>query len=165
MELRLGALLVENGVLTQDQVDSILDVQGETAEPFGVLAERLHGVDPAEVEMAWSRQYARLTRLIDPSREVIDPRALDLVTRRQAWQFRVLPVRFDQVELMLATTPIHLRRALRFATNVLGVPIYMVMATPEDLGIALCEHYTLPGMTPRSVVDDGMDRLLNMAME
>ena len=71
----------------------------------------------------------------------------------------------DQVELMVATTPVHLRRALRFATNVLGVPVYMVMATPENLGRALCEHYPLPGMTPRSVVDDGMDRLLNMVLD
>ena len=36
-------------------------------------------------------------------------------------------------------------------------------AEPDLLGQALCKHYPLPGMTPRSVIDDGMDRLLRQA--
>ncbi len=160
MELRLGDLLVENGVLSEAQVGSILEHQEDTGEPFGVLAERLYGVDPAAIETAWARQYAGLTRTVDPALEVYEPGALELVTRRQAWQFRVLPMRFEPHELMVATTQIHLPRALRFAANVIGYPVFFVMADPEALGHALCEHYPLPGLSPRSVVDDGLDRLL-----
>lgn len=160
MELRLGSLLVDSGVLNHSQVDVILERQLETGSPFGVLAEEMFGVDPEAIEQAWARQYARLTRSINPDEERFDERALGLVSRRQAWQFRVMPVRFDPVELMLATTQQHLRRALRFSTNVLGVPVFMVMCTPEDLGRGLCRWYPMPGMTPRSVNDDGMDRLM-----
>lgn len=163
MELRLGELLVEQGVLATAQVERILEAQQATGHPFGLLAEQMFGVDPTEVEAAWAHQYARLTRTIDPVLEHFDAEALRLVTRRQAWQFRVLPVRFDPVELMLATTRQHLRRALRFATNVVGVPVYMVMCDPDQLGAALCRHYPMAGMTPRSVVDDGLDRLLGLA--
>lgn len=160
MELRLGTLLVQNGVLTTVQVDEILERQAVTAEPFGVLAESMFGVDPAAVEMAWARQYAGLTRRVDPADESVCARALAAVTRRQAWQFRILPVRFEPTELVLATTEMHLPRALRFVTNVLGVPAVLVMADAEALGRALCLHYPLPGMTPRSVLDDGLDRIM-----
>ena len=38
--------------------------------------------------------------------------------------------------------------------------VFIVMAEPDLLGQALCKHYPLPGMTPRSVIDDGMDRFV-----
>jgi hypothetical protein len=163
VHIRLGELLTQLGVLNATQVDRILSAQRETGEPFGVLCERLAGVDPVVVEEAWATQYAGLTRHIDPTIETVDPSAIELVTRRQAWQFRVLPVRFDDQELMLATTRKHLRRALRFATTVLAVPVFPVMADPSLLGKALCRHYPLPGMTPEAVDDDALDRLLALA--
>lgn len=165
MELRLGELLIESGVLDERQVQHILDRQQRTGEPFGLLAERLFDVDPAAIENAWAQQYASLTRAVDPDVEVYDHNALRLITRRQAWQFRVLPIRFEPDELIIATTQMHLRRALRFAINVIGVPVFFVMAEPEALGRALCKHYPLPGMKPQSVLDDGMARLLGRGMD
>ena len=159
MEYRLGQLLVDAGVLTHAQIEQVLAHQQGTGEPFGLICENKFGVSPAAIEEAWAAQYARWTRQIDPSVEVFEPRALELITRRQAWQFRVLPVRFEGRELMLATTQRHIRRGLRFANNVLGTPSYFVMATPRDLGAALCKHYALPGMTPESVDDAGMDQI------
>jgi len=154
MEVRLGQLLVEGGVLTGQQVDRIVAVQAETGEPFGLLAERLFSVDPERIEEAWARQYAGLTRTVDPEVEVYNDDASALVTRRQAWQFRILPLRFEGRELLIATTQQHLRRALRFATNVIGIPVFFVMAESKALGRALCKRYPLPGMTPDAVDDD-----------
>lgn len=162
MEYRLGQLLVDAGVLTDAQVEEILLRQNETGEPFGLLGEKMFGVSPVAIEEAWAAQYARWTRHIDPTVEVFEPRALELITRRQAWQFRVLPIRFDGAELMLATTQRHIRRGLRFANNVLGVPSFFVMARPIELGTALCKHYTLPGMTPESVDDSALDQILTV---
>ena len=159
MEARLGQLLVESGVLTQQQVQSVLVEQEKTGEPFGVLAERMCGVDPERIEDAWAQQYAGLTRTVDPDVEVFDEKAAELVTRRQAWQFRILPLRFEGRELLIATTQRHLRRALRFATNVIGIPVFFVMADPDALGQALCARYALPGLTPESVDDETIDRL------
>ena len=153
-EVRLGQLLVESDVLTSRQVEDIVVEQERTGEPFGLLAERLFGVDPRKIEDAWACQYAGLTRTVNPAVEVFDEQAAELVTRRQAWQFRILPLRFEGRELLIATTQSHLRRALRFATNIIGIPVFFVMADPMDLGRALCTHYPLPGMTPESVSDD-----------
>lgn len=159
-EVRLGQILVDGGVLTRRQVGEILSMQERTGEPFGVLAERLCNVDPETIEEAWARQYARLTRTVDPESEVYDDEACRLVSRRQAWQFRILPLRVEGREVIIATTQRHLRRALRFATNVIGVPVFFVMADPRKLGEALCRRYALPGMSPESVDDDTIDRLV-----
>jgi hypothetical protein len=160
MELRLGKVLIDQGLLTNEQSETVLREQKRTGEPFGLLCERLFNVDPAAVEDAWATQYASLSRTIDPLQEPVDSKMLELVTRRQAWQFRVLPIRMDGRELVMATTRQHLRRSLRFATGVIGTPVFLVLATPEMLGEALCRYYPLPGMTPRSVNDSEMDRLL-----
>lgn len=160
MELRLGEVLAEQGVLSERQVDAIVRRQRDTGKPFGLLCEQMFHVPPQVIERAWAMQYASLTRNVDPAHEAMDPAALELVTRRQAWQFRVLPIRFEDRELMLATTRSQLRRALRFATNVLGVPVYLVLAESRALGEALCRHYPMPGMSPQAVDDEAMDRVL-----
>jgi len=161
--LRIGDLLVERGILTQEQVRAILEAQKDSGQPFGVICERLCDVSPDTIEEAWASQYISLTRRIDPAVESIDPAALGLISRRQAWQFRVLPVRWDGRELMVATTATHVRRALRFATRFLGVPVYLVIADPRALGAAMCRHYPLAGMTAASVDDGSMDQLLSAA--
>ena len=112
------------------------------------------------IENAWATQYARIARKVDPEIEVYEQRALELITRRQAWQFRILPIRFDSSELMIATSQQHLRRALRFSVNVIGLPVYLVMADTDKLGAALCKYYELPGMTPDLVGNQALKRLL-----
>ncbi len=162
MELRIGRILIDQGVLTEEQVEIILKRQQEQNKPFGWLCEQLFNIPSEAVELAWAAQYARLTRTIDPSIEVFDEGARSLITRRQAWQFCILPIRFDGAELMMATTQAHLRRALRFASSVIPVPLYFVMAAPNALGEALCARYPLPGMTPECVGDQSLESLLTM---
>lgn len=147
MEIRIGTILVQQGVLTTDQVKAVLSVQQRTGQPFGLICEEIYAVDPSKIESAWAQQYAQVTRSVDPRLVTPEPAALSMATRRQAWQFNTLPIAWDGPELMLATTPEALTRALRFATNVLGVPAYFVMCEPEALQCALQEHYTLPGAT------------------
>ena len=68
---------------------------------------------------------------VDPTAEAICKDALLAVSRRQAWQFRVMPLRFEDGELIVATTAEHLARALRFASRCLAVPCYFVIAEAD----------------------------------
>jgi len=163
MHLRLGDILAEQGFLNEGQIERILQQQKRGGEPFGVLCERLYDIPPETIEQAWVTQYISITRRVDPRTETYHEAALDLVSRRQAWQFRVLPIRFDGEELMVATTGKHLRRALRFVTKFIGVPVYLVIAEPAAMGEVLCKRYPLAGMTPKSIDDDALDRLLALA--
>lgn len=159
--IRIGEVLIRRGTLTQAQVDAVLEEQRRSHRPFGELAENMYGVDPTDIEQAWVEQYARLTRHVDAAEEPIDPRAVNLVGRRQAWQFRVMPIRFDGRELMVATTVDNLCRALRFATRCIGVPCYLVLTQAESLAAALAKHFPLPGAAlhatddPMSLLSDG----------
>lgn len=156
MALRLGDLLVAKGVLTGSQRDSVLEYQRLTGRPFGELAERLYGVDQSVVELAWAEQYAAIAPTVDPRNEAVQAEALALIDRRQAWQFRVLPLRFDDREVMIATTQEHLARSLRFAGWRIQASCYFVLAEPLMLGEALMRHYPMAGMNAGLVAGKGL---------
>ncbi len=163
MDLRLGGILVARGVLDAEMLEMILEQQRRTGEPLGPLAVRMAGACPRAIEDAWNWQYARRARRLDPETECIEPRALAAVSRRQAWQFRVLPIRFEGPDLLLVTIESRLRRALGFAANVLGTPVQVVLSTPRQLGGGLCTHYPWPGMTPEAILEDGLDDWIALA--
>lgn len=155
--MRLGDLLVAQGVMTASQRDAVLEEQQRSGRPFGDIAERLLGVSREAIERAWAEQYTQLAARLDPMAERVDPRAVALVSRRQAWQFRVLPLRFEGRDLVVCTTAEHLVRALRFCTWHLGHHCYFVTSEAEALGRALMAHYPLAGMEP-GVVARGVAR-------
>ena len=144
--LLLGEVLVEQGLLTEQDVRSILEQQRKTGRPFGDIAETLCGISLEAIEEAWSYQYACNAPTIDPLTFVPRGEAKELVTSRQAWQFRCLPLNLEGETLVLATTQQHLQRALKFATRVLSRPAYFMMTTEARLSSALSEHYPLAGM-------------------
>src|SRR4029079_10999693 len=129
-----------------------LEYQKLTGRPFGELAEKLFGVGQSAVEAAWAEQYASIARRIDPRTERFDAEALALIDRRQAWQFKLLPVRHDGPELMVCTTQEHLVRALKFAGWKIKASCYFVLTDPRSLGEALMERYPMAGMGPEAVM-------------
>ncbi|MFU8828039.1 MAG: hypothetical protein ACNA8P_01235 [Phycisphaerales bacterium] len=151
MAVRLGEILIEQGLLSLEQVEHIVKHQRTTSRPFGALAEELFGVSEKQVEMAWATQYERISQRVDPTTEPICPNALCAVSRRQAWQFRVMPLRFEDGELILATTGEHLARALRFASRCLSVPCYFVIAEADRLGESLAEHFPMGGLGKEAI--------------
>src|ERR1700744_6596947 len=88
----IGQLLIEQGVLTEAQVQHVLQVQKISHRPFGDLAERLYGINPRAVEDAWVEQYLRTVGVVDLDDQDIDTECLRLLKRRLAWQGSVLPL-------------------------------------------------------------------------
>ena len=148
---RLGDILVQQGVLTSAQVAQIAKRQRSTHRPFGALAEEVFGVDPSLVEEAWATQYTLSAEWIDPKTQAFCDSVRTIITNRQAWQFRVLPVRYDGLELMIATSPAELRRAVRFVSRCLVHPCYLVLCEDDALGQALAERYPMAGLTGASI--------------
>lgn len=142
--IQIGQLLVEQGVLTQKQVDHILQIQRVSARPFGDLAERLYGVSPEAVEDAWVQQYVRTAGIIDLAGVSIDGQCLDLINRRQAWQFQVLPICREGTNLSFATDAEHLVRAINFTTHRLNEPVYFLIAERQQLRDYLMRHFPVP---------------------
>lgn len=145
MRLRLGDVLVRMGALSEEQRTRVLAAQASSGRPFGALAEEMFGVSPKAVERAWASQYGELTGRIDLGAERADPEVRPLVERRQAWQFQILPLRFDGGELLVATTEAALPRAMRFAGWALGAEVSFVLVEQEALLAKLGEVYPMPG--------------------
>jgi hypothetical protein len=128
MTLPIGHLLVEQGVLTEKQCAQVLEEQALTGRPFGEVAEEMF-----------------------PAAAQVDPAVLGLITRRQAWQFRILPVCQKGDTLTLCTTKDHLVRAVNFANTFMDSTCYFVLADPDELGNALMRYFPIDGMS-RDVV-------------
>ena len=148
--MRIGEMLISAGLLTSEQVELILRKQQSHPEPFGLLAQRMFGLDPQTIENIWTETTIRMSCVVRPRSEEIDHNVLDLLTRRQAWQFRFLPLRVDNDgTLVAATTREHLSRAVRFATRVLDRPCAFILTDAEFLAEKLETYYTLPGLDER----------------
>ncbi len=145
MPLRIGDILVELGVLTEPMREEILDEQRIVGKPFGELAERMFNVDPTVIEDAWARQYEQIAGVFCFAGVRVDPAATACVTARQAWQFKIMPVRYEHGELMIATTRENLPRALRFAATQMGEVCFFVTTSAEELTEQIQRAFPMPG--------------------
>jgi hypothetical protein len=142
---QIGQILIEQGILSEQQVFEILRVQQTRHLPFGVLAERMFEVTADCVEKAWIEQYQRFTGTIDLAAEKFNVQALKLINRRQAWQFQILPIRFESSgELLMAAERCRLARAVTFITNRLEPLVFFRIAESSQLRDFLLKFYPMP---------------------
>jgi hypothetical protein len=147
-KLQIGDILIEQGVLSEQQVFEILDAQRRVGKPFGVLAEEMFEVAVDTVERAWVEQYGRLTGELDLEAIELDERVLELLNRRQAWQFELLPLRYEPGgELLVAASRTRLARAVSFAAHRLPEMVYFRIARSGQLRKFLQKHYPMPEVT------------------
>jgi len=151
-QVHIGKILIEHGVLNEQQVFEVLEAQRREGVPFGVLAEQMFDVTLSSIERAWIEQYHRLTGTIDLSRETVDESVLPLISRRQAWQFEMLPLRTEPSgELIIAAGARRLARAVTFVTNTLKPVVYFRIAQEEQLRGLLTKHYPMPEVSQQII--------------
>lgn len=142
--LRLGEILEQQGSLTRQQVDHILDVQAVTNRPFGDLAERLFGVDATVVSDAWVQQFVAENEPVDVCQATCEMRWLKMIDRRQAWQFRIVPMRREHDHLLIAGEARGLLKAVNFAGSAFPITPCFVLAEPRSLQGLLMRHFPVP---------------------
>jgi len=142
--IKIGQVLIEHGVMSEQQVFEVLQAQKERRSPFGVLAERLFDVTLESIERAWIDQYARFTGSFSIAEQHVDAEALKTINRRQAWQFEMLPLHFDgDGELLIAASRQRLARAVTFAAERLDHAVYFRVAESDELRAFLRQHYPM----------------------
>lgn len=146
MSIRLGELLVEQGALTIDQRNEILDHQKQSPRPFGVIAEERFGVSPGDIEQAWASQYAMIATRVDPLAIELEEQTRSLLSKRQAWQFGLIPVLEIHGEIEFVTSMECLARALRFVGwRIPGLCTFGICDL-HTLKLGLAMHYPIEGM-------------------
>ncbi len=155
--IHIGQILIEHGVLSEQQVFEVLQAQREQHKPFGVLAERMFDVTLQSMERAWVDQYCRITGEMDLSQEQIDPRVLHTINRRQAWQFEMMPLHYEPGgELVVAASDRRLARAVTFAANRLESVVYFRVVPAKQLREYLMKHYPMP-QAPQNLIEQAME--------
>lgn len=142
--LKLGELLVAQGVLTVQQVKHILDVQAVTTRPFGDLAERMFGVNPKAVSGGWVKQFVGRNAPRDVAGEKCEARWVQMLDRRQAWQFRLAPIRRENGHLLVACHARGLLKAVNFAARAFPLTPCFVIAEERSLQVLLMRHWPVP---------------------
>jgi type II secretory ATPase GspE/PulE/Tfp pilus assembly ATPase PilB-like protein len=105
-KLRLGELLVQQGLISTDQLSIALAEQRHNHIPIGRLLVRLGFVTESAIRDIMARTIGQES--IDLAQVVADAEALRMVAQEFARRNRVLPIAFDPAEhvLTIATTEI-----------------------------------------------------------
>src|SRR5258706_5013176 len=142
-KLRLGELLVQQGLITTDQLSIALAEQRHNNVPIGRLLVRLGFVTESAIRDIMARTIGQES--IDLAQVVADPEALKLVTQDFARRNRVLPIAFDPTEqvLTVATTEIFNVVAMDQLRAMLGsqVEIKTQLASEAQLGDYIDHFY------------------------
>ena len=105
-KLRLGELLVQQGLITQDQLRIALTEQKTQNIPIGRLLVRLGFVTEAVIRDIMARTIGQES--IDLTQVLVDAEALKLVPQEFARRHRLLPIAYDAEKnlLMVAITEV-----------------------------------------------------------
>src|SRR5712691_11961868 len=103
-KLRLGELLVQQGLITPDQLGIALAEQKQNNIPIGRLLSRLGFVTEAAIRDIMARTVGQES--IDLTQVVADSEALKLVPQEFARRHRILPIAYDADDrLLIIATP------------------------------------------------------------
>src|SRR5687768_10405614 len=142
-KLRLGALLLQQELITTDQLSIALAEQRHNNTPIGRLLVRLGFVTESAIRDIMARTIGQES--IDLGQVVADPEALKLVNQDFARRNRVLPIAYDLTEqtLTIATTEIFNVVAMDQLRGMVGsqVEIKTLLASEAQLGDYIDHFY------------------------
>ena len=142
-KLRLGELLVQQGLITKDQLAIVLAEQRNSNVPIGRLLVRLGFVTETAIRDIMARTVGQES--IDLAQVVADPEALSLVPEEFARRNHLLPIAYDPTDhvLTIATTEIFNVVALDQLRAMLGphVELKTQLAAEAQLGDYIDQFY------------------------
>ncbi|MEM1356323.1 MAG: hypothetical protein AAGC44_16135 [Planctomycetota bacterium] len=143
----IGQILVQQGVLTTEQVEQVVLRQTEREQPFGRIAQELFGISEACVLSALAEQVALRSPDASLATETFDPQVLRLISAKDAWDRLILPIRWDDDgELLVATTEETLPAAIELLSARLDVPFHFAIAEMRPLEEFIANLYAYEGV-------------------
>lgn len=137
--LRLGEILVSNGVLTSYQLDEALQMQISEGGLLGDILLRLGYVTEEELASAIASQLG--LAYCTPSEAKIDEATLRLLSPRQAQNYRVIPLDAGPDWIRLATATPHRVDQMDRLRRELEAAIRWAVTTPAEIEKALERYY------------------------
>jgi type IV pilus assembly protein PilB len=138
---RLGEILKDEGLLTDEKIQAVLEIQRQTGQLFGDILVKLGYVTENEIAYAVSKQYA--LPCIDVSKYAIPRRVLDLVSPEMMQQNKFIP--FDKIgdTLLVAYTGSLDSGVFERLEKESNYKIFLFITTPSQLLSALKKYFKL----------------------
>ncbi len=141
MFTKMGELLVRYGELSQEELEVILFEQRRKYRPFGRIAADMFGIHETAIWRAWSEQYAKYCPRVELDHQHQDLSVCSILSPDAAWQHRVLPLRFQDGDLILVTSEERLPVALNYVDTHIKHSNIMWLTGNVHLETALMETY------------------------
>lgn len=157
---RLGELLVETGLLTEENLTRALAEQRTRREKLGDVIVALGMATDDEISQALSIQLG--IPLIDLTTTPVEPQAIELIPEKVARKHLIMPVSLEQRDLHIAMAdPLSFEafEDVRFAS---GYTIKPAIATRAGILWAIDQHYHLGSSLSTIVKDIAEERLVEV---
>jgi type IV pilus assembly protein PilB len=143
-DTHLGEVLLEEGIISPDQLEQALETQREYQtgiHHLGQIMVKSGLVTPEQLNVALARKLA--IPFVSIEEFEIDPHVITLIPPEIVQHYKVLPLARNNGSLVVAmTNPFDQEAidALRFNAK---MNIEIVMASAEQIGVALSKHYSI----------------------
>ncbi|MEW6410511.1 MAG: type II secretion system ATPase GspE [Nitrospirota bacterium] len=135
----LGELLLEAGVITQDQLSRALAEQQKKGGRLGDMLKKLGFITDEKMIEFLGNQLG--ISYMDVSRFSIDPAVVKLIPETTARRYRVIPISKAGKELVLAMVDPLDVFAIDEISNITGLDVQSVVSTEKDVMKAIDRYY------------------------
>src|SRR3954470_5777811 len=140
---QLGTLLLERGLITQEQLDKALEEQRESRKSLGrVLIDR---GDVSETDLVATLAARIGLEFVDLTEYTIDPSAVGLISDTLAKRFQALPIGWEDERLVVAMADPSNVVAVDDIRTITGADVRTVVATRGAILEAIERHHRLEG--------------------
>lgn len=147
---KLGTLLVEEGVITQDQLAEALQVQRETGEILGNILVERGLVEESKLLQLLARHYAGLQLTLAYCR--IGQEIVSLVPAPMARELLAMPISATPDRVIVAMANPMDNRTVQALASHIGRRVWPVLCPREALERAIDVHYGIEGETIEAAV-------------
>jgi len=148
-KLRLGDKLVEDGIITEEQLAKALEIQKGTGQKLGTVLMNQHWLREDQLYLVLEEQYE--IPFMDINNIFIDVKVPKLISESLARKHMALPVRLEKNRLTIAMVdPLDMiaKDDIRIIT---GLELDIVMSTQQDITRAISRYYDSSEKAERAV--------------
>ncbi|MDD5501671.1 MAG: type II secretion system protein GspE, partial [Candidatus Omnitrophica bacterium] len=100
--IKIGQILMDKGLVTPEQMEIVIQEQERTGEPLDTILVKKNFLSEESFLKVLSEQFnIPFIRLKETS---IDPQAVKKVPAKFAWYYKVMPVKFSDNKLVIASS-------------------------------------------------------------
>ncbi len=152
MALRIGDILVEKKIITQEELDLAIKEHQQTKEFLGQALVRLNMITEEKLLKVLAEQQG--IKFLDLKEAIIHDKVIESVPAKFAWHYKIMPIRIDGNVLTVAiSNPFDMWPIDDLETN-LGYRVEIALAVASDIAEAIKKYYGVGADTIERILSD-----------